>query len=71
MSDLPHATSESEITIAGLRLRVYQLSDGRRIINADDFVAFMAAFERGLILSEDDANELAAHVGRPTKANAA
>lgn len=70
MSALPAATSESEITIGGYRLRVYQLDDGRRIINADDFTAIIGAFERGLILSQDEADKLAAHVRGPKAAAA-
>lgn len=70
-AEMPRAVSGSTVQIAGHRLRVYQLDNGQRIINADDFVAFMAAFESGLILTQEQADELAAHLGRPAKATAA
>lgn len=33
---LPYATREATLEINGLSVRVYQLSDGRRIIDAED-----------------------------------
>lgn len=36
----PHATHEGTLTIAGFSFRVYQLSDGSRVLDADDVAAF-------------------------------
>lgn len=38
---LPYATHSGVLTLGELELRVYQLSDGRRIIDADDFVKLL------------------------------
>ncbi len=35
-SDLPYATHEGVLRIGGITLRVAQLSDGQRVINAED-----------------------------------
>lgn len=40
---LPFVTHEGVLEIAGQRLRCYRISDGRAIINADDFYAFFEA----------------------------
>lgn len=56
---LPQAISESVLDIAGVKLRVYMLDDGRRIINADDVAQLFQAFEDGNPLSEDDTMTLA------------
>ncbi len=53
MSDLPKEVSRSEITIAGYRLRVIQLDDGRRIFDAEDFEALMGAWFRGEVKIAD------------------
>jgi hypothetical protein len=37
---LPWATHEGVLTIGGASLRVYTLSNGQRIIDADDLAAF-------------------------------
>lgn len=39
---IPWATHRGIFEIAGLKLRVYQLSDGRRIIDADDLHDFLS-----------------------------
>lgn len=36
-----YATHEGVLEIAGNKLRVYQLSDGSRVFNADDIEAFL------------------------------
>lgn len=64
-ADLPRAISESTLYLAGHRLRVFQLSDGQRIIDADDFVAFMAALENDLTLTPEQYAQLADHVNGP------
>ena len=38
--ELPYATHEGVLHIAGSELRVYQLSDGQRVFDADDFARF-------------------------------
>ena len=40
---LPVATHEAILTFGTHQLRVYQLDDGRRIIQADDLAAFFGA----------------------------
>jgi hypothetical protein len=40
--ELPWVTHEGTIKAPGKTLRVYQLSDGQRIINAEDVEAFFA-----------------------------
>lgn len=37
---LPYATHEGSIEILGCTIRVFQLNDGMRIVNADDVKAF-------------------------------
>ncbi len=44
--DLPHATHEAILDIMGRRLRVYQLSNGQRVIHAGDFESFF----KGLVV---------------------
>lgn len=39
-SDLPYVTHEGVLSIAGFDLRCYQLSDGQRVLDADDVRAF-------------------------------
>lgn len=40
-AELPHATHEGFLDLAGARLRVVRLSDGQRIIDADDLSNFL------------------------------
>jgi len=42
-SELPHVTHSGVLDIAGHRLRVYRISTGQAIIDADDFNAFFNA----------------------------
>jgi len=42
-SGLPHATHEGMIEIGSIRLRVYQLSTGERVIHEDDLAKFFGA----------------------------
>lgn len=39
--ELPFVTHKGEMTVAGHRLRCYRISDGRTIIDADDFKVFL------------------------------
>ena len=39
--DLPQAVSESTMELLGAKIRVYHLSDGRRVIHKDDFDSFV------------------------------
>lgn len=41
--DLPFTTHEGVLELMGHKMRCYRLSDGRTVISADDFEAFMAA----------------------------
>jgi hypothetical protein len=41
--DIPVAIHESEMEIMGVKVRVHVLDDGRRVINAEDFAAVIAA----------------------------
>ncbi len=36
MSELPEVTHEGAIKLLGVRVRVYRLSDGRSVFNAED-----------------------------------
>ena len=38
--DMPYATHTGVLTISGVSFRCYQLSDGRRVIDAEDIKAF-------------------------------
>jgi hypothetical protein len=38
--DIPHVTHEGVLEVAGFTFRVYQLSDGRRVIHQEDFEKF-------------------------------
>lgn len=60
MSALPQAVRESAIPVGQVMMRVYHLDDGRRIIDADDFIAVMGALEDGMILTPDAAEQIAA-----------
>jgi hypothetical protein len=40
---IPVAIHESEMEIMGVKVRVHVLDDGRRVINAEDFAAVIAA----------------------------
>lgn len=40
---LPCATHEGRLSIGGVELMVYQLSDGRRVIEQDALLAFLAS----------------------------
>lgn len=46
LAALPYVTHQGVLRIAGLELRVYQLSSGDRVIDPEDFDAFLDAFER-------------------------
>lgn len=39
---IPHATHRGELTIAGKKLVLFQLSDGRRVIEGKSLEAFFA-----------------------------
>lgn len=39
--DLPLSTHESEMELMGVKLRLYVLDDGRRVVNAEDFAKLM------------------------------
>lgn len=56
---LPRAISEGTLTIGGMSLRVINLDNGQRVIDADDAEAFFAALHDGMDLSDDDAAALA------------
>lgn len=58
--DIPTAVSEGSFIVGGVTLRTYMLSDGRRIINADDVAEL---FSDGLAAaSEDELRAFAAFV---------
>lgn len=40
---LPYVTHEGELDIAGIKLRVYLLSDGRRVTKKEDLARFFEA----------------------------
>lgn len=57
--ELPQATHEGEVTICGIKLRVYKLDDGRTIVNADDTAALFEAFACGATLDFEESRKLA------------
>lgn len=48
IDELPTATHEGKLTIAGITLHVYRLDDGRALIDADDMAAFFDAMGNGI-----------------------
>jgi hypothetical protein len=44
--DMPHVTHEGILKIAGLTLRVYQLSDGQRVIDANEIRSLLGLDEQ-------------------------
>lgn len=44
-SDLPHVTHEGVLRVGELSLRVYQLSNGVRVIDPDDFARIFGGSE--------------------------
>lgn len=44
-SELPYVTHEGVLDIAGFKMRVMQLSDGQRIIDAEDFHKFFGSMQ--------------------------
>jgi hypothetical protein len=51
-ADIPQAVAESEMDFLGLKVRVYVLADGRRVIEKGDFERAMA-----IVLEGDSAGE--------------
>jgi hypothetical protein len=45
--DLPYATHEGILAIGEYKMRVYQLNDGRRVINGEDIAGFFGFFPEG------------------------
>ena len=59
MSDLSHAVHEGSFTIAGVIVRTYVLSDGRRIMDADDVAALFEAMGAGASPTIEEAEAFA------------
>ena len=55
MSAEPVSVWQGEMHMSGLTLHVHVLSDGQRIIEADDMDALMKAWERGAQVDEAEA----------------
>ena len=53
--DIPHVVWEGEFTLMGCRMRCYVLSDGQRILNAEDVHAWVRALNDGTIGDVDAA----------------
>lgn len=51
----PVSVWQGEIQMSGVTLHVHVLSDGTRIIEADDLAALMGAWERGVTVDEAEA----------------
>ena len=58
--ELPTAISEAELWIGAVRLRVYNLDDGRRVIHGDDLATLLASWNDGAEMSPADARLLMA-----------
>ena len=52
MSTEPVSVWQGEMHMSGLTLHVHVLSDGQRIIDADDVAALMKAWESGVPVDE-------------------
>lgn len=50
-----NATHQGSVVIAGVKLELYQLDDGRRIIDMDGVNKLLAALDDGAVMSDDDA----------------
>ena len=60
MNEMPTSIATSTVKIGHVELIVHQLSDGRRIIEEDSFLAFFKALEDGsLFLTPEDADSIA------------
>lgn len=44
-NEIPQAVAEAEIDLLGIKVRVYQLSDGREVIDANDFHRLLIAMQ--------------------------
>lgn len=51
----PVSVWQGEMHLSGVTLHVHVLSNGQRIIEADDLAALMAAWERGVPVDEAEA----------------
>jgi hypothetical protein len=51
----PVSVWQGELRMSGVTLHVHVLSDGQRIIEADDLAALMKAWEQGAPLDEAEA----------------
>jgi len=60
--NLPRSISTGEVSIMGITLRVHQLDNGQRIIEASDFERFMQALAEGTPMTQEEAQELARHL---------
>ena len=56
--DIPRMIEEGELTIAGIRLRSYVLSNGMRVIHADDVDTWVEALLGGTPFTTDDGEKL-------------
>jgi hypothetical protein len=43
---IPYATHSGELDLLGMKFRVYQLSDGRRLVDANDVHALLEGLTR-------------------------
>jgi hypothetical protein len=55
MATDPVSVWQAELSMSGVTLHVHVLSDGTRIIEADDLAALMEAWERGVPVDEAEA----------------
>jgi len=58
MDKVPKAISEGVVTIMGHQMKVYQLDDGRRVIEQNDLEEFFRKMASGELTEELDQNEL-------------
>lgn len=50
--DLPTVVSEATFTVGGIQVRCYVLTNGQRVINADDFESLMEFLHSGQTVVE-------------------
>lgn len=55
----PQSIASSTLNIAGVELRVHVLEDGQRVIEPAGVAALFAMFERGVVLTAEDAMKIA------------
>jgi len=59
MENTPKAIREGELTLGTLKMKVYVLDNGQRIIESESFNRFMEYLEKGEMIQPEDAEKFA------------